>query len=373
MREYLLTILVTTAVTYLLVPVAARLAAWVGAIPPLRDRDVHTQPVPRLGGVAMLGGLLAGALLASHLPRMRAVFEEFSDAGALLTAGIVICLVGVVDDIWGLSALAKFAGQMLAGGVLVVMGVQLNYIQIAGVEAFVLDPTQGALLTVLLIVGTANAVNFVDGLDGLAVGVVGIGASAFFLYSYIVFHDAETRLTVPTLFMALLMGMCAGFLPHNWHTAKIFMGDSGSMLIGLLLMGGAISVTGNAGVGQAQQVTESNLLATLLPLVLPLAILALPFTDMLLAIIRRARAGRSISTPDKQHLHHRLLELGHSTGRAVFVMWAWAALVSFGVVVVALEGGWATYGVALVVMVFALAFITVRPRRRRRARRRVSA
>jgi UDP-GlcNAc:undecaprenyl-phosphate GlcNAc-1-phosphate transferase len=287
------------------------------------------------------------------------VFEESTDARALVLAAVVICLVGVADDIWGLSALAKFAGQLLAAGLLVVEGVQLISLPLPSGGYLSFDQTQGALLTVLLVVGTANAVNFVDGLDGLAAGVVGIGAAAFFAYAYLLAVEGGfSRLTTPALVTAILFGMCLGFLPHNVHPARIFMGDSGSMLIGLLLAAGSVSLTGTFPV-QADGVA---LLPALLPLLLPLAIIALPFVDLLMAVARRTRAGRSPFAPDKQHLHHRLLQIGHSHRRAVLIMWIWAALVAFGLVVVGMVGGWTTVaGVALVLAVMVMV-TTGRPR-----------
>jgi UDP-GlcNAc:undecaprenyl-phosphate GlcNAc-1-phosphate transferase len=351
-REYLLTLLVAAGATYLLVGLAGRLAYRVGAVPPTRDRDVHRDPVPRLGGLAMLGGLLAAMLVASYLPAMsRELFEGATNVQALVASAAVICLVGVADDIWSLSALMKFAGQLVAAGLLVVGGIRLVSLPLPGGSYLSFDEAQGTLLTIVLVVAAANAVNFVDGLDGLAAGVVGIGAAAFFSYAYLLAVEGNfSRLTTPALVTAVLCGLCLGFLPHNVHPARVFMGDSGSMLIGLMLAAASISLTGSFPV-QDDGVT---LLPALLPLFLPLAVIALPFADLLLAILRRTRAGRSPFAPDKQHLHHRLLEIGHSHGRAVFVMWVWAALLAFGVVVIALVGGWTApvvIGLALVITV----------------------
>ncbi|WP_298328451.1 MraY family glycosyltransferase [Haloactinopolyspora sp.] len=360
MREYLLTFFVAASVTYLVVGLAGRFAYWVGAVPPTRDRDVHREPVPRLGGIAMLVGMLVAMLVASYLPRLRGVFEESSDAWALIAAASVICLVGVADDIWDLSALTKFAGQLLAAGLLVALGVQLLWLPLPG-GTFILDQTQGALLTVFLVVGAANAVNFVDGLDGLAAGVVGVGAAAFFSYAYLLAVENNiSRMSTPALVSIVVVGICAGLLPHNVHPAKIFMGDSGSMLIGMLLAAGSISLTGRL---PSQEVEASSFLLTMLPLVLPLAVILLPFLDMMLAVVRRTRAGRSPFSPDKRHLHHRLLQVGHSQRRAVAIMWVWAALVSFGVVVIAMIGGWTTYVLLAAGVLAMAAFTTGHPRR----------
>ncbi|PSL06704.1 UDP-GlcNAc:undecaprenyl-phosphate GlcNAc-1-phosphate transferase [Haloactinopolyspora alba] len=360
MREYLLTFFVAASVTYLVVGLAGRFAYWVGAVPPVRDRDVHREPVPRLGGIAMLVGMLAAMLVASYLPRLRGVFEESSDAWALIAAASVICLVGVADDIWDLSALTKFAGQLLSAGLLVVLGVQLVWLPLPG-GTFILDQTQGALLTVFLVVGAANAVNFIDGLDGLAAGVVGVGAGAFFSYAYLLDVVNEiSRMSTPALVSIVVVGVCAGLLPHNVAPAKIFMGDSGAMLIGMLLAAGSISLTGRL---PSQDVEATSFLLTMLPLVLPLAVILLPFLDMMLAVVRRTRAGRSPFAPDKRHLHHRLLQVGHSPRRAVAIMWVWAGLVSFGVVVIAMVGGWTTYVLVAVAVLVMIAFTTGHPRR----------
>lgn len=333
MREYLLTFFVAASVTYLFAGLAGRVAHWVGAVLPTRDRDVHRAPVPRLGGLAMLAGLLAALLVASFLPRMSTVFRDSSDAQGLLAAAIVICLLGAADDIWELSATTKFAGQILAAGLLVVNGIQLNWLQIPPNDTLIFGQSDGAILTIFLIVAVVNAVNFVDGLDGLAAGVVGIGAAAFFLYTYLLtVEEGIPRLTTPALIAVITMGVCAGFLPHNVHPAKIFMGDSGALLLGLLLVSASITLTGRF---PNEDVTSSSFLPTMLPLLLPMAVILLPFLDMAMAVFRRTRAGRAPWSPDKHHLHHRLLDIGHSDWRAVAIMWTWAAVVSFGVVIVA--------------------------------------
>jgi UDP-GlcNAc:undecaprenyl-phosphate GlcNAc-1-phosphate transferase len=180
-----------------------------------------------------------------------------------------------------------------------------------------------------------NAVNFVDGLDGLAAGVVGIGAAAFFLYCYMVSDRNDLTLaTTGALLSAALAGACAGFLPHNFHPARLFMGDSGSMLIGLVLSASTLTLTGQF-VGMPT--TEGNpLFVTVLPVLLPISLLMVPIVDLVLAVVRRTRAGRSPMSADKQHLHHRLLEIGHSQRRAVLIMWLWAFTLATGAVIVSL-------------------------------------
>jgi UDP-GlcNAc:undecaprenyl-phosphate GlcNAc-1-phosphate transferase len=186
MREYLVVVLVAAAMTYLFTVIAREIAVRTGAVAKLRDRDVHAEPVPYLGGLAMLGGLFAAYAIARELPFLGANLGPFGrdDALGVLLAGALICAVGVLDDIFDLDALTKFGGQVLAVGVLVASGVQYNYFLQPGGEQFSLDRTQGALLTAFVVLATVNAVNFIDGLDGLAAGVIGIGAAALCLMSF---------------------------------------------------------------------------------------------------------------------------------------------------------------------------------------------
>jgi len=346
-REYALVLTVAAGVTYLLAVVARVLALRVGALATVRDRDVHAIPIPYLGGVAMLGGLAAALLVAGRLPFLATSDAPvFDDAQAVLAGGALMCLVGVLDDIYELDALTKFAGQLLAAGVVAYLGVQLQWLPLPNGELHVMDPSQSPLFTVFLVVVTVNAVNFVDGLDGLAAGVVGIGAIAFFVYAYLlVVENEQSRALTAAVLTAALAGVCIGFLPHNFYPARIFMGDSGSMLIGLVLAGGALTLSGQLALPEVTEGlagADAGLQATLLPVLLPVAILMVPFLDLALAVIRRTRAGRSPFSPDKLHLHHRLLEIGHSHRRAVLLMYATAGLVSFGTVVISLSAGWRT-------------------------------
>ncbi len=355
MREYLLVLCVAAAVTYLLTPVARRFAIRTGAMAEPRDRDVHAIPTPRLGGLAMYAGVCAAFLVAGSLPALSRVFA-YSDVQAVVVAGGILVLIGAADDRWGLDALTKLAGQVVAAGVMVLLGLQLLTITLPGIGAVSLGP-EGVLLTVLLTLITVNAINFVDGLDGLAAGVGAIAALAFFAFSYSLSTGfltggvGQDRISSPTLIAAVLAGACLGFLPHNFNPARVFMGDSGSMLIGLMLAASVTSLTG--------QFTYANLppsasFPVLLPLLLPLAVLAVPFVDLLLAIVRRTRSGRSPFSPDKAHLHHRLLEIGHSHTRAVLIMYVWTALLAFGGVAMSVTGPLPTLAVAGVVAALVL-------------------
>ncbi len=367
MREYALVFTVAAGVTYLLAVLARVLALRVGAMARVRDRDVHAIPIPYLGGLAMLGGLGAAYLVALHLPFLSTSGAlVFSDARAVLVGGVLVCAVGVLDDLFELDALTKFGGQLLAAGVVAYLGVQVQYLPLPGGGSFGIDPALAGLISVLFIVSTVNAVNFVDGLDGLAAGVIGIGAIAFFVFAYllVVENDQTLGLTAAIL-TASLGGVCVGFLPHNFYPARMFMGDSGSMLIGMVLSGGALTLTGQLAVQDLTEGVagaEAGLQATLLPLLLPVAILLVPFLDLLLAVIRRTRAGSSPFSPDKLHLHHRLLEIGHSHRRAVLLMYAIAGLVAFGTVVVSLAAGWRAYAAIATMAVLTAMAVWVLPR-----------
>ena len=342
MRVYLLIFLVAAAATYLLTVVAREIALRTGAVARVRDRDVHAVPIPYLGGLAMLGGMTAAFVVARQLPFLSESGGPFvfRDAGIVLIAGALICAVGVLDDLFEIDALTKLGGQVLAAGFLIAFGIQYIFIPSSDGTQFALQPAQGALLTGFVVVATVNAVNFVDGLDGLAAGIVGIGALAFFLYCYQLANINNVSLaTTGALLSACLAGACAGFLPHNFHHARLFMGDSGSMLIGLVLSASAVTLTGQFTPDQISEGaagSPASFLPTLLPLLLPISILIVPIADLVLAVVRRTRAGRSPFAPDKQHLHHRLLEIGHSHRRAVLIMWLWAALVAFGTVLMSL-------------------------------------
>ena len=340
MREYLLVLLVAASVTYLLTPVARRLAQRLGAMAEPRDRDVHAVPTPRLGGLAMFAGVCAAFLVARQLPALQNVFT-YSDVQAVVVGGAIIVTLGLVDDTWGLDALTKLAGQVVAVGVMVLLGLQLLTLTLPGVGAISLGP-EGVPLTILLALFTVNAINFIDGLDGLAAGVGAIAALSLFVFSYslssgqVTSGVAQGRISPPTLIAVVLAGACLGFLPHNFNPARIFMGDSGSMLIGLMLAGSVTSLTGQFNYAN---LPASTTFPGLLPVLLPLAVLAVPFMDLLLAVVRRTRAGRSPFSPDKAHLHHRLMEIGHSHTRAVLIMYFWTALLAFGTVAASIAGG----------------------------------
>ena len=326
MREYLLVLMVAAVITYAATPLLRAIAVRTGAFTPVRDRDVHNVPIPRLGGVAIFLGFAAAMLAASHLPFLRQVFDTGELRGVLWGAGIV-CLVGAIDDIRELDWLTKAAGQMIAAGIMAFQGVQFFSLPLGGVT--VLPAPVLVALTIITVVVSTNAVNFIDGLDGLAAGVVGIAATSFFAYSYLISrsYDPPNVFSSATFISAALIGCCIGFLPHNFFPARLFMGDSGALLLGLLLAAATISTTGSV---TPADVSTNEVVATLAPLVVPLAIILLPLLDVVLAVVRRTRRGQRPWHPDAQHLHHRMLKIGHGHRRAVLLLWLWAAVAALG-------------------------------------------
>ncbi len=327
MRIYLFLLLVAAAVSFLTTPAARLLARRVGAMTAVRARDVHDAVTPRLGGLAMFAGVTAALVLASRVPFLQGLYADSAQPWGILAAAGMVCLLGAADDKWDLDWVTKLAGQVLAALLLAWQGVQLVSLPIGGVT--LLSGRTSLILTVLVVVVSMNAVNFVDGLDGLAAGVMAIGGTAFFLYAYLLTRSASTTdySSLAALITATMIGACLGFLPHNMARARIFMGDSGSMLLGLLLAASTITVTGQV---DPARLTGADLVGQFLPILLPIAVMVVPFLDFALAVVRRIGSGRSPFHADKAHLHHRLLSLGHSKTTAVLIMYTWTVVISIG-------------------------------------------
>ncbi|MBA4085379.1 MraY family glycosyltransferase [Janibacter terrae] len=326
MREYVYVFLVALVTTYLLVPLMRTLAARVGAFTEVRERDVHVVPIPRLGGVAMFLGYAAATLVAWRMPFLRQVFESGELLGILLGAGVV-CLVGAIDDVRELDALTKLAGQLVAAAIIAFSGVQFFSLPLGVVT--VLPAPLLVLMTIFIVILCINAVNFIDGLDGLAAGLVAIAAVAFFIYSYLISasYAPPNVFSSATFVSAALAGACLGFLPHNVFPARLFMGDSGALTLGLLLAAATIL---NVGQIDPAQVSRNRLAATILPLLIPISIMLLPLLDVVWAVARRTARGQRPWHADSQHLHHRMLQIGHGHRRAVLLLWLWALVVAMG-------------------------------------------
>lgn len=353
MRPYLLVFAASAGVTFAITPVVRLLCLRLGWIDRPSDRKVHPNPTPTAGGIAMYVGVAAGLLAARLIPHLSGLHETSSELDAAFVAATVVVVLGVIDDARGVTALGKLAGQVLAAGLVVLLGVQLLYFYFPGQGVVSPPPDVAVPLTVLWIVALMNAVNLVDGLDGLAAGMVAIAAIAFFAYFRT--PDGTDQASVAALMSAIVAGVAVGFLPWNFHPAKIFMGDSGSLMLGLLMAVATIS-----GVGQnLDGPTGGDFAAIAIPIVVPLLVLAVPLLDVALAIIRRMRRGIGIAHADKEHIHHRLMDIGHSHRQAVLLMYLWGALIAGAALVVAYVDGRVLVGVILLTAVL---IATVLPR-----------
>ena len=315
--------------TTLVTPVVRRLCLALGAVAEPGERHIHTRPTATLGGLALFAGFLGAMGAASVLPTFDDLFRTSSEPEAIVLASVVIVVIGMIDDVHGISAPAKLAGQILSAGLLALFGFRLLFVYLPPNNLILLGPNDGALITVIAVVAMINAVNLVDGLDGLAAGIVAIAATALFVYTQV--NEADLLLGALTssapMILAALVGACLGFLVHNFNPASIFMGDTGAMLLGLLIASAGVSA-----VGGTVRPSRSAFAAVSVPVLVPVLVLAVPFLDTALTILRRLLSGRAVFSPDKQHLHHRLLEIGHSHRRAVLIMYYWSALLAFAAV-----------------------------------------
>ena len=334
MREYLVTVLLAAIITYLLTPLVRDLAIKAGAVTAIRSRDVHLEPTPRWGGLAMWLSMALTLVIVNYLPLVHKSFG--SEATGIFLSGTFILLLGLLDDRFDLDPITKFAGQALAAGILLIYGVQILWLPINGITTL---PTNiGQLLTILFVMVVINAINFVDGLDGLATGIVMICAASFFAFSYLLaVINGLNRAGAPSLITAVVIGLCLGFLPHNFHPAQIFMGDSGAMFLGLMVSASAITLTGQV---DASAITEENGSSALLPLLLPFTVLAIPLLDFAMAILRRVKAGRSPFAADREHLHHRIMRFGLTQQRTTIVLYLWTAMFALPTVIAAFASIW---------------------------------
>jgi UDP-GlcNAc:undecaprenyl-phosphate GlcNAc-1-phosphate transferase len=356
---------VVTLSTTPLVGMLARRRGWV-YLP--NDRTVHQTPLPDVGGMAMYLGFLAAMFAAWMLDAFDVLFESNSEPIGVLVAATIIYVVGFIDDVRGLSPPAKVAGTVAAGLALVQFGVVMYAFRLPFFEGPILLAAEWRpLVTVLWLLGMTQAINLIDGLDGLAAGIVAIGAGAFFLYSQeLIDRDVLDVRNIGPLLAIIAVGVCIGFLPFNFNPARIFMGDGGALLLGLLLAVATSVVGGRADSFNQEFIGQTYFF--LAPLAIPLLILGVPIFDMAFAIFRRATSRRSLSTADKGHLHHRLMDLGHGHRRSVVILWTWTLLLSAFVLYPTLTGRNPTYLpfgiVALAIVLFTVLHPSVRARRR---------
>ena len=335
MREYLLTLLIAAVLTYMCTPLVRSLALRSKAVASVRERDIHTQETPRWGGVAMWLAMGATLVMVGSLNLVGKAYSQ--ELLGIFLASTFVLLIGALDDRYELDAITKLAGQGLAAAILLIFGIQILWLPIDGI--IVLPTNIGQLLTVVVVVVIINAVNFIDGLDGLATGIVGISAAAFFGFSYLLaVENGFSRAGAPSLVTAIVIGCCLGFLPHNTHPAKIFMGDSGSMFLGLLLAASAITLMGQI---DANAVFAENIGPAALPLLLPFAVLAIPLLDLALAVLRRVKSGRSPFAPDQEHLHHKLMAWGNSQQRSAVILYLVTAMLALPAMLSAFIPLWA--------------------------------
>lgn len=337
MKYYLLAGAIAAVVSFCMSWIVWKLGLRYGWYPKVRERDVHRTPTPRLGGIAMYIGVIVAMLAAWFLfpsiagtDYFRLVFSEPGRVLAVLGGATIIVVLGVADDIWDLDWMTKLAGQIIAAGILAWQGVAIVSLPI-GNTLGVGSSYMSLIFTVLAVVLVMNAVNFIDGLDGLVAGVAIIAGGVFFLYTFFINRvvvQTEFFFNLPSLLTAVLVGACFGFLILNWHPAKLFMGDAGALLVGFLMATSAVSVTGNIDPAAVQ--TRQALLPAFIPILLPFAILIVPILDFGLAVTRRLSAGKSPFSADRKHLHHRLLDMGHSHFHAVLIFYAWTATVAVG-------------------------------------------
>lgn len=324
MKVYVLLMVVAAALTVLLTPLVRWACLRWGIVPKLRSRDIQSTPIPRLGGIAITIALVITMLISARIPYMSPLFET-NAAWAVVVGALAMCILGVVDDVVELDWLTKLSGQILIAGSMAFNGVQLVSFPIFGVT--IGSSRLSLMLTVFLIVGIMNAVNFIDGLDGLAAGVVGIGAAAFFVYSYVLTRimGAASYATTASLAVITLVGVCLGFLWFNFHPSSIMMGG-GSETMGLVLAAAGIIVTGQV---DPSVLGGQQLLVSFLPLLLPISVICVPIGDLVVTTIRRMLRGKSPFHADRSHFHDRLLARGHSHRGVVAILWMWTALVAF--------------------------------------------
>jgi len=330
MGGYLLVLAVGMCTTFAMTPVVRALAIRLGAVvPPSGDaRHVHTRPTPTLGGAAMFVGFLAAMAVASQVDQFHEMFDDNSEPFGLVLAAGIMFLVGALDDLIDVSPPAKVAGAVFAASVLVMFGVSMFYFRmpfdLTGTDTVVLSNDWSPLVTTLWVVLMTQAVNLIDGLDGLAAGIVTIAGTALFLFADQLFEDGLLEgNNIAPLVSIIAVSVCLGFLPFNWHPSKIIMGDAGALFLGLLLAVPTITIGGRTDFEYS-----GNTYFFFAPLLIPVVILGVPIVDVVFSFLRRLASRQKWHRADAGHLHHRLVRLGHGPRRAVVILWGWTAILS---------------------------------------------
>jgi UDP-GlcNAc:undecaprenyl-phosphate GlcNAc-1-phosphate transferase len=366
--SYLLIGAIAAGVTFAMTPFVGMFARRVGWVYLPNDRTVHKKPLPDVGGLAMYVGFLTAMVAAWIAGAFDVLFESNSEPIGVVIAATIIFVVGLIDDVRDISPPAKVAGTVLAGLALVQFGVVMYSFRLPFYDGpIILAAEWRPLVTVLWLLGMTQAINLIDGLDGLAAGIVAIAAGAFFVYSQELTDSGLLDVkNIGPLLAVIAVGVCVGFLPHNFNPAWIIMGDGGAFLLGLLLAVSTSVVGGRADSFSGGFIGQTYFF--LAPLAIPLLILGVPILDMTFAIIRRVSVRRSFSVADKGHLHHRLMNLGHGHRRSVVILWTWTALLSGFVLYPTLTGrnpAYLPFGIiALAIVLYTVLHPSVRARRR---------
>lgn len=332
MGYYFIAFGVAVAAALALTPVARRIAVRLNAVDVPEDRKVHDRITPTLGGLAIYAAMMLGIGVFVLIGDKKVS----SDLLGVVIGATIIMVFGAIDDIHGLSPLPKLFGQILGAGVLVIMGVQIQNIHFPGTAVVSLSPELSVIVSLVWVVAFINIINLIDGLDGLAAGITCI--TAFSMFYYTTQTGVGGAFVDAALISIVMAGATLGFLRYNFNPASVFMGDSGSMLLGFLL--GAVTIQG---------VLKS---IAAVALVVPLMALAIPILDTGMAIVRRLRRGQSITHADKEHIHHRLLNMGHSQRQAVLLLYFWTALLCGTSLALKFKANnkvlWITLGLAIV-------------------------
>ncbi|MDN6533451.1 MAG: undecaprenyl/decaprenyl-phosphate alpha-N-acetylglucosaminyl 1-phosphate transferase [Yaniella sp.] len=355
MKVYLAVVAITALLSFALTPVARMLGVRGRVYTPSRKRDMHREPIPKLGGAAMAIAVVIAMGLSSLVPCLSGFYQ--APIRCLLGAVLIILIMGVADDLWDLHWIVKFAGQVVAAGIVAAAGIRVEAMPVGWIH--VDNEIAQILITIFVIVLTINAFNFIDGLDGLAAGVAVIGGSAFFLYSYVLTRtiNAYDYSNLSTLLTALLIGACIGFLPFNFHPAKIFMGEVGAQLIGLLMATAAVAVTADLG---ALEGFRFRNVPAYMPILLPLAVMLLPLLDLVMAVLRRTARRSSPFTADRGHIHHKLVDGGYTHRQAVLLLYLWTFVIGYGAVSLTYFSAEVVFAVVAIAMAL-LVLLTLRP------------
>ncbi len=328
---------VAAVVTAIMTPIVAIFARKFGFLATPDERRNHPEATPDIGGVAFFIALVAAISVAWQMDRFDPLFKNNSELVGVIIAGLIVFVLGLIDDIHEVSAPMKVTGIVVAAGALIWQGVTMIYFRAPFVDVFVLSNDWIPLFTVLWLLGMTQAINLIDGLDGLAAGIVAIASTAFFIYSRDMgLNGLLSEPNIGPLVAIITVGICVGFLPFNFNPAKIFMGDSGALLLGLLV---AVSTSVVGGRANPETSVSGQTYFFLAPLLIPILVLGVPILDVIFAIVRRTRSGVGFATADTGHLHHQLIKLGHGPRRAVVIMWLWTALLSGFVLYPALYDG----------------------------------